>query len=399
MTLAESYCGFFEKPRVNFLKKYSKRERKEKVVLFAHPWWKIGGAENVLLNWIKMTKNTGNVKVIDVVESSWQENESLKRSFKNFANEQYSLENIASTPLQKLKFCWNLISKERPDVLFIASNAYFYILAPYIRKEFPDIKIVDLLHNEDMFDSSWFGISEEYKNFIIKRIVISEFWKKVLVKKYGEIENKVFVLENAIDTKKYDPSKYNKNLSRAALGLNKNKFIVGFVGRLNYQKNPGVFLELVRAMKENKEFEFIIVGGGDLAKDVINKLKYLSNLKFFGSVKDTAPYISACDLLVCPSMFEGYPLIGLEAAAMNVPVIATDIIGFKEQIQKGKFGLLYRSEKLVSDAENIKQMILDNKSNFSKIGKNGRKFVLKHHNYQKCLNNYQKFMKRLLDKD
>ncbi len=214
ITLAESYCGFIEKPEMNFEKTFPIDNNTKKSVIFAHLWWHIGGAENILLDWIKSSRNIKNIKIINLAEKSLSfsqsnavflenEPEILREEFLEYADEQYAIDKIAQTPLKKVKFCWNLIAKEKPSILFISSSCFLYSLLPSIKKEFPSIKVVDILHNECGSDSVWFGISDEYKQYIDKRIVTSDVWKEVLIKKYGERKEKIEVFNKQGDLKNY----------------------------------------------------------------------------------------------------------------------------------------------------------------------------------------------------
>ena len=407
ITLAESHCGFVEKPKMDFEKIFPVRNNTKKSIIFAHPWWHIGGAENILLDWIKSSRNIKNIKIINLAEKSLlssqskavfleNEFEMLREEFLKYSDEQYAIDKIAKTPLKKVKFCWNLLANERPNILFISSSCFLYSLLPSIKKEFPFIKVVDILHNECGSDSGWFGISDEYKQFIDKRIVTSDVWKEVLIKKYGEKKEKIEVFNNQVDLKKYDPKKYNKTKTRKLFGVKSDKFIIGFIGRFHDQKNPMVFLELAELMKDNPEFRFIMVGAGEMEEDVRKRVASLSNIKLFSYSPDVYKYMSMCDLLIFPSRFEGAPLIGLEAAAMNVPIIATDTIGFREQVTDGKFGFLYQQKNTHSDVRKIREIILINKNKFSRIGKNGRKFVSKYHNLENGSKNYRRFIESLL---
>ncbi len=398
MSIAEALCGFYRKPHFDFSENLLSNEEGGKI-FFVHPFWRIGGAENILLDWIKAIKDL-DLKIIEVVTKSNRENNALKNDFLEYVDEQYALDNIGETPLQKLKFCWNLIVKERPKVIFISSSCFFYALIPLIKKRFPSIKIIDILHNEEILDyGGWYAVSDEYKNRIDKRIVTSQIWKSVLVEKYKEKNEKIVVCNNLIDTGRFDPKKYDKNKIRKSLDIDTEKFVIGFIGRLSEQKNPLVFLKLAELFREDDRFQFVMVGNYENSyykKMISEKIDSLSNLRYFGYSNEIPRFMSICDLLVFPSKYEGYPLVGLEAAAMNIPIVATDIVGFREQVDLGKFGFLYQQVDNLTDAQKIKDLILYNKEEFTKIGKNGREFVLKHHDVNECNDKYRKLIELLI---
>lgn len=397
MTLAEIKSGFGEKPIYDFSFPVKPRENKIKSVMFVNPWWRVGGAEKVLLDWIKSAREIHGLKITNVVEYSWDVDGKMKEDFKKYCDELYSLDKIGQNPLIKLKFCWNLIAKEQPDILFIAYNSFFYILSPLIKKYLPKIKIIDLIHTEDPVGFSWFEIAEEYKNSLDKRLVISEIWKEVHNKRYKTPEEKINIFYNSIDLKKFDSKRYNKKKLKKDFKIDTKKITLGFIGRVNYEKNPEVFLNLADLMKENTEYNFIMVGEGMMLEEIKKKAKTIQNLKYLGSTKDSSKYIAMCDVLICPSKFEGYPLIGIEAAAMNVPIIATNVTGFKEQIELGKFGILYdQTGDNEKDARKIKEILLTNIKKLQKLGKNGRAFAKKYHDFEKNKLKYRRFIESLL---
>jgi glycosyltransferase involved in cell wall biosynthesis len=86
------------------------------------------------------------------------------------------------------------------------------------------------------------------------------------------------------------------------------------------------------------------------------------------------------DVAVFPSKYEGYPLVGIECAYLSLPIIAANIVGFREQIENGNIGLLYDIKGDDEDADSIKNILLHEYENLISLGKNGPAFVNKFHN-------------------
>jgi glycosyltransferase involved in cell wall biosynthesis len=72
--------------------------------------------------------------------------------------------------------------------------------------------------------------------------------------------------------------------------------------------------------------------------------------------------------------------VGIECAYLGLPIIAANIVGFREQIENGNIGLLYDIKGDEEDAGNIKQILLHEYDNLITLGKNGPAFVNKFHN-------------------
>lgn len=408
ISLAELRCEFFRKPNLGFPVPGSIGPVTN-TIIFGQTNWTIGGAERVLQKWMHAARDAGFDKIIDICERETnrvaevgREYTSLVRAirdeFAGLCDEQYSLEAMAETPLHRARLCWDLIGRERPRILFISGNAYLYALLPNLRKAFPDMVVVDILHNEWHNHRDWFNVSSEYREFIDERITISEHWRDVLIDKYGEHYTKTHVFSNSIDLNEFDPSSHSREVARARLGIDDSTRVVSFVGRLQEQKNPAVFFELARLFESIPGYRFVVAGDGPERESLLASHGNLRNLTYVGPSNDVPSLIAASDVLVFTSVFEGYPLTSLEAAAMNVPVIAPDIVGFREQIEEGGFGLLYTPTGDAGiDARSLQDILLSRWSPLMALGARGREYVATHHDNARHREEYAAFLRQLGD--
>ncbi len=163
------------------------------------------------------------------------------------------------------------------------------------------------------------------------------------------------VLYNGVDTKFFDGR------------LKKHKgFRIAFVGRLIKEKGVQ---DLLKAVKD-LDVEVVVVGKGPFEQE----LKKLGG-KFVGE-KDSAgvrDVLSACDILVNPSYGEGLPTSVLEAGAMGLPVVATDVGGTSEIIEDGRNGFLVHPGNVSELRKSIKKLL--NADLCKKMGKNLQKTV------------------------
>lgn len=127
-----------------------------------------------------------------------------------------------------------------------------------------------------------------------------------------------FVIPNGIDLDKYE------------MNVNKNPdtpFTFIIIGRLEYMKNHSFLLDEISKLG-NYEFRLLIVGSGILEsklKEKVSNLKLEGKVEFLGA-RDDVPYIlKQSDCLLLPSLWEAFPIVLLEAAACNIPVIATPV--------------------------------------------------------------------------
>ena len=187
--------------------------------------------------------------------------------------------------------------------------------------------------------------------------------KSLQVIHYGNINGKdteFFSRDNTIQTaslKLADKHIFLRNLSekearslvRSELGFSNNDFIFVFIGRLVNDKGLGELADAIRKLEnENLEIKLLLIGEIDgeddaLAKDKLNYLMQSKNVKYIGVQSDIRPYLMASDVLVFPSYREGFPNVPLEAGALGLPAIVTNINGSNEIIEDGVNGKIIQS--------------------------------------------------------
>ena len=152
---------------------------------------------------------------------------------------------------------------------------------------------------------------------------------------------------NGIDTSHFQPQdKHSKTIQslRATLGINKEDFLFCFVGRLVSDKGIN---ELVVAFSQvHKHYpntKLLLVGPEEADLDPLklstrNKIQTNTNIITTGFQNDIRPYLTMADAFVFPSYREGFPNVVLQAGAMEVPCIVSDINGCNEIITNGETG-------------------------------------------------------------
>lgn len=154
---------------------------------------------------------------------------------------------------------------------------------------------------------------------------------------------------NGIDTSRFNPELYNEYFKkdfRTKLNLVENDYVFIYVGRL--VKDKGVN-ELIKAFGEiedkHENVKLLVVGGQDGTLDPLNDstleiIKTNKNIISTGYVRDVRPYFSISDCMVFPSYREGFPNVVLQAAAMGLPCIVSNINGSNEVIEHKNNGFI-----------------------------------------------------------
>ena len=156
-----------------------------------------------------------------------------------------------------------------------------------------------------------------------------------LVKHERVPREKISLVHNAIDLRRFTPAPQRRAELRREWNLPPDAPVIAGIGRLNYQKNFPLFLEIARSFPEAI---FVIAGTGPEARALRESAG--ANVRFLGFVADTARLYDAVDFLLMPSRFEGLPMTLLEAMAMRVPIVASRLDGIAEVIGDGMDGML-----------------------------------------------------------
>lgn len=151
---------------------------------------------------------------------------------------------------------------------------------------------------------------------------------------YGKIfrnaENKILI-HNAIDIEKYAFCPLTRKIIRSEIGV-ENKYVIGNVGSLKPQKNQSFLLDVYATfVKEHPEIEstLLLVGDGQLRQRLEKKAEHLNiqnQVMFLGVRKDVDAILQAIDLFILPSLYEGLPVVGVEAQAAGLPCLFSDTI-------------------------------------------------------------------------
>ena len=131
-----------------------------------------------------------------------------------------------------------------------------------------------------------------------------------------------FILRNAIDVSKFAFQPEVRQRLRLSLGL-ENSFVIGHVGRFNIAKNHSrlldIFAEIAKAAPDAR---LVLVGAGELEEAMKEKTRTLAledRVRFMGQMTNVSEWYQIMDCFLMPSLFEGLPVVGIEAQAAGLP--------------------------------------------------------------------------------
>lgn len=146
---------------------------------------------------------------------------------------------------------------------------------------------------------------------------------------------KAHILHNGLDYKQYKFNPASRGMLRTQMGL-EDKFVVGHIGRFNIQKNHSFLIEVFgEIVKKCDNAALVLVGVGELEQEIKNKVSGLGlddKVVFAGRRSDVPDLLSAFDIMLMPSLYEGMPNVVIEAQASGLPCVISDTITHEADI-------------------------------------------------------------------
>lgn len=172
---------------------------------------------------------------------------------------------------------------------------------------------------------------------------------------FGNREFKV--IPNAIDAEKFYYNEELRYKKRKELGL-EDKFVVGHVGRLSYQKNHKFLIEIFNELlKKEPNSILLLVGVGEKEEELKRQVKSLNiedKVSFLGNRSDVNELYQAMDVFVMPSFFEGIPVVGVEAQFAGLPCIFSDKVPKEVKFNK-KTSFISLNSSVAEWSDSIKE--------------------------------------------
>jgi glycosyltransferase involved in cell wall biosynthesis len=207
------------------------------------------------------------------------------------------------------------------------------ILIP-IAKKYGNVKVVISHSHLTRAKEGLIGIITNYLQRKIEKEATDYFACSLEAAKWFYSENlinkgKVKIVNNGIDSSKFKYSLTIRDEIRNKFNLN-DKFVIGHVGRFFPQKNHKFIIDIFeQLLTKNKKSILILIGEGTLMNDIKKyvRTKGISeNVLFLGNRSDVHLMMQSMDVFLMPSLFEGLPVVGVEAQASGLPCVFSDSI-------------------------------------------------------------------------
>jgi len=211
-------------------------------------------------------------------------------------------------------------------------------------------------------------------------------------------ESKFRIIYNGVDTDHYKPLENKKDM-RLKLGLPEKGTIVVNVSNLYKIKGVDLFIRAARSVADViSDTVFVIIGDGREKQNLLDLTAELGmgdRIIFTGNIANVVEYLGSADLYVCSSLSEGFSNSILEAMAMGLPVVATDVGGNPEAVTNGVTGFLVEKGHVTDIAEKIISILRDPELG-SSLGRCGRRVTEEKFSLKKMIREYEGLYSELI---
>ena len=151
-------------------------------------------------------------------------------------------------------------------------------------------------------------------------------------------KNKVHLINNAIDITKFSFQPQARTFVRNQFGIGKDDFCLGHIGRFMEQKNHRFILEIFDAiLKQHSNAKLLLVGAGELLDKILilaEDMGIRNSVFFVGATINPEQFYQAMDVFVLPSLFEGLPVVSVEAQCADLPCLISANVDMHCKITK-----------------------------------------------------------------
>lgn len=218
-------------------------------------------------------------------------------------------------------------------------------------------------HNSRLSDSKL----KAFRNRILCRNIprLADVWaacseeagKCLYGKKFSDSPKKI-IIHNGVDCHKFNYNEDFRKSVRKEFQVSDSEILIGNIGGFRIQKNHDFLIDIFYELyRRNNKYKLLLVGDGELRDSIEKKvidLRIQSNVIFAGTRVDIYRIMSGLDLFILPSLYEGLPVVGIEAQAAGLNCIFSDTITKEVNLTNSIFISL--NEKLQVWCETIERV-------------------------------------------
>jgi len=299
----------------------------------------VGGAEQKLMDLTKHLKDNPRVRVLVVcMRQLGVIGEELHRC----GVEVQLLEKAERPYWMQIRALMRLFRKEK--VKLVHTMLYPANVWGRLAAYFSDIPVITAEENQEIWKKWYHHLVDRWMAVWTGKLVACSSDVARFIQEHLHVpKEKVAVILSGVDTHRFRKPLIDSRL-RIDLGINEDALVVGTVARLVQQKGHQFLLAAIPdILRVYPKVCFLLVGEGKLRQALEAQARELGierSVIFAGTRRDTRELLGLMDLFVLPSVWEGLGIVILEAMAVGVPVIASNVGGIPEIVTHGRTGWL-----------------------------------------------------------
>ena len=210
----------------------------------------------------------------------------------------------------------------------------------------------------------WAPAADKFANRFASHVVtVSDSTREYIVDVERVPAERVTTIHNGVDLEAFRPRPDMRAAAREQWKLPPDAFVVAGIGRLTFQKNFALFLDVAaEVLRMSPRAFFVIAGTGEdepALREQAARLGIAERVRFLGFVGEMAQLYPAIDMLLLTSRYEGLPITILEAMAVGLPIVSSRLDGVQEILVDGEDAALVPPDEPLTFAARINQLIAD----------------------------------------
>ena len=334
--------------------------------LLVLPWLTVGGSDKVNLDLVEQLTQRHGYEVS--IATTMTGDQSRMPLFAQFTPDVFVLQHFLRL-VDYPRFLRYLIDSRQIDVVMMSHSHLGYQLLPYLRAHCPKAAYVDYCHIEveQWQNGGYPRASVSYNALLDLAVTSSQHLRDWMVARGGDLD-RIEVCYTHIDPQGWVPDPKVRERVRRELSIPDNAWVILFAARLCEQKQPRVFAQVMRRLREKRvEFVALVVGDGEdraWLEQFVQKDDLQASVKLLGAT----PYsrlpelMWASDIFFLPSQWEGIALSLFQAMASGLVIVGADVGGQRELVESDCGVLLPRSDEateVLRYTETLEQLLRD----------------------------------------
>ena len=284
----------------------------------------IGGIQTFLMNYYR---NIDRSKIQFDFVNIYDEDFLFKNEIENYGGKIYDVSSYYRHPFKYIKEVEKIINDNNYEIIHCNMNSAAMFWPLIVAKKSKAKVIISHAHNSSSDKGPIKAIMHNTNKHFIPAFANNYFACSNMAGKWffnskireGE---KYHVINNAVDLENFKYNEEIRNKIRKELNIGEDELVIGHVGRYSKQKNHDFLIDIFNKVYEkNEKSKLVLIGEGSLMgeiKEKINRLDLTKNVIILGNKDNVNEYMQGFDAFLLPSLYEGLPVVGVEAQASGL---------------------------------------------------------------------------------